>query len=213
MRRIAAVLIGAACLVGLAIPAGAAPPEDEKSAVVNVYWTIREKTGDRTFRQTTWYVGAYVSSEYGASSDGYQDVSNCVFLDRRHYRCRQESFKIGYSNLDRPGEYFTIDAQNLDYATLGGLYPLQSYDDNGFPTGPIEWTVITADITGKGELRSSTDTYTHRDGDCRYRTTTSTLERGFVAGGTVNGMELPPTTDGFMNYSESRTSSIGCGGY
>jgi hypothetical protein len=211
MRRIAAVLIGAACLIGLAIPAGAAPPEDEKSAVLNVYWTTRESTGEHTFRQTTWYVGAYVSSEYATSSDGYQQVDNCVVLDRRHYRCQQESFKVGYSDLRGPGEYFTIDTQNLDYATLRGLYPLQAYDDNGNPIGPVEWTVITADVTGEGELSSSQESYTHKEGTCRYRTTTTTLERGFVAAGTVNGVELQPTRDGFLNYSESRTISHGCG--
>lgn len=213
MRRIAAVLIGAACLVGLAIPAGASPPENEKSAVLNVYWITREPTGERTFRQTTWYVGAYVSDEYGTTSDGYQDISNCILLDRRNYRCRQESFKVGYSNLRRPGEYFTIDTQNLDYSTLRGLYPLQAYDEDGDPIGPVEWTVITADVTGQGELSSSQDTYTHKEGKCRYRTTTTTLERGFVAAGTVNGVELEPTRTGFLNYSESRTISSGCEGY
>lgn len=212
MRRIAAVLLGATFLVGLAIPAGAAT-EDEKSAVLNVYWTSRESTGQYTFRQTTWYVGAYVSSEYPTSSDGYQSVDNCVFLDRRHYRCRQESFKVGYSDLKGPGEYFTIDPNNLDYATLRGLYPLQSYDQNGNPTGPIEWTVITADVTGVGPLDSSRDTYTHHEGDCRYRTTTDNLERGFVADGTVNGVALEPTKEGFMSYSESHTISRGCGPY
>jgi hypothetical protein len=213
MRRIAAVLIGAGCLVGLAVPAGAVPSETEKSAVINVYWTTRESTGEHTFRLTTWYVGAYASSEYGATSDGYVEVDDCVFLDRDNYRCRQAYFAVGYSKLNRRGEYFTIDEQNLDYATLRGFYPLQAYDDNGNPIGDPKWTVITADVKGTGDVRSTRETYWHNDGTCRYLTTTETLARGFVATGTVNGADLGSTERGFLSYSEARTVSHGCEPY
>jgi len=212
MRRIAAVVIGATCFVALAAPAQAVT-ETSRSAVVNVYWNTREPLTSNTYRQTTWYVGAYVDTEYGISSDGYQQVSTCVVLDRRQVRCRQDSFKVGYSHLNGQGEYFKIDGDTLTYANLRGVYPLQTMDENGDPVWPVEWTVITADLTGVGDLTRSRDTYSHHSRECFTRTTSDSAQRDFDAIGTLNGDPLGHTSTGILSSSKSTTVTYGDCGY
>ncbi|HJP64694.1 MAG TPA: hypothetical protein VKA30_00150 [Actinomycetota bacterium] len=208
MRRIAAVLIGAACLFGLAAPAGA---ETNQSSVLNVYWVTREPVTQNVYRQVTWYVGVYQDAEYGTSSDGYQEVDLCVRKGNRT-RCRQESFKVGYSNLDKQGEYYTVDAVGLTSASLRGIYPLQTYDQYGNPTGDAEWTVITADVKGTGDITHSQDAYAHHEGDCYYVEITDTNSRPFEATGTENGADLGTTSLGIFSASQSRTRVRGsCG--
>ncbi|MFN2589639.1 MAG: hypothetical protein ABR518_02580 [Actinomycetota bacterium] len=212
MRRIAVSLLGAACLlVGWTGPAGAAPSgESNTGSSVNVFWTTREPIGPNTFRLTTWYIGVYSDSEYGISSDAYQSVSACVYFDSRHYRCRQQSYRVGFSDLNKPGESYVIDDQNLEYATIRGLYPLESYDEYGNPAGPAEWTRVTADVTGVGDIGTSKSTRTGRRGGCWYRTTTESAGRGMVATGTVNGADLGSTNEGGMSTYTSRTVYHSC---
>lgn len=195
MRRIAAVMLGVACLLALATPAGAA--DRYQSSVVNVYWYYQEQLTANVYRQTTWYVGVYEDS--GSKwSDLYQDVSICVRLSPRTTRCRLQSFKIGYSNLDRPGEYYTIDRQGLTEAHLRGLYVLESYDEYGNARGSAKAALIVTDVLGVGELTESQELHVYHSGCRYYVTATKGLSRDLEATGTLNGQDLGETYDGFL---------------
>jgi hypothetical protein len=196
MRRIAAVSFGVACVLSLATPAGAAPNRYE-SSVVNVFWYYQEPLAVNAYRQTTWYVGVYEDSN-GTFSDLYQDVSVCVRFSPQRIRCRTESYKVGYSELDRPGELYTIDRQGLTEAHLRGFYLLESFDESGNPTGSAEPTLITTDVLGVGDLSRSREKHTYHAGCEHYTTTTKGLSRDLEATGTLNGEDLGETYDGFM---------------
>jgi hypothetical protein len=212
MRRIAAVVVFAACLLMVAGPAGAAT-NHYSSTVLNVYWTTRTQTGPNSYRETTWYVGVYSDSQSGTSSDGYYSEQTCVYRDARHRRCKQNEYKVGYSNLDKKGESYTFDGQDLSAAHLVGIYPLQSYDQYGNPTGDVEWTVFHADVTGTGSVRYSRDTYSHHDRDCYTKSATTRANRPFVATGSENGNDLGSTSQGIMSSSETTTVTYGSCGY
>jgi hypothetical protein len=202
MRRIAAIALGVACLLALAAPAGAA--DRYQSSVINVYWHYQEPLAANAYRQTTWYVGAYEGPD-GIWSDLYQDVSVCVRLGPQNTRCRLESFRVGYSNLDRPGEYYTIDRQGLTEAHLRGLYMLESYDEFGNRRGSAEPAVIVTDVLGVGELTRSQEMHVYHSGCRYYVTATKGLSRDMVATGTLNGQDLGETSDGFLANNATRT--------
>ncbi|HEX9235889.1 MAG TPA: hypothetical protein VF972_06390 [Actinomycetota bacterium] len=209
MRRIFAVVLGAASLLAFAMPAGATT-QSGTSSVINVYWVTKVPLGSNSYQQTTWYVGAYTDSQYGTSSDGYQEVDTCVFKDRRHVRCRQDSYMVGYTDLSRQGEYFNIDTQNLDYANLRGLYGLQAYDSNGNPTGSPQWTVITADVTGVGDVTQTTSKDIYHSGSCHSVSTYTEKDRPFSATGSENGTDLGTTKQGYFSVTSYTTVSHGC---
>jgi hypothetical protein len=104
-----------------------------------------------------------------------------------------------------------VDAVNLDYAHLLGAYPLQTYDQYGNPTGPVEWTVITADVLGQGDIFTSQDSYAHHEGDCYYLEVSRTSHRAFTATGSENGNDLGSTSQGIFQVTRSTTRQRGCG--
>lgn len=206
MRRIAAVMLGVACLLALAAPAGAA--DRYQSSVINVYWHYQEPLAPNAYRLTTWYVGVYEDS--GSKwSDLYQDVTVCVQFGPR-VRCRLESYKVGYSNLDRPGEYYTIDRQGLTEAHLRGLYMLESYDKFGNRRGSAEPAVIVTHAEGVGEITPSQELHVYHSGCQYYVTASKGVSRGLEATGTLNGQDLGETYDGFMSNDATLTHYNGC---
>lgn len=192
-------------LVMGALFAPEAAARQRRSKVINVYWHDKEQVSDNVFRLSTWYAGVYVHED-GTWSDLYQSVDRCRKTDSGNTRCRQESYRIGISDLE--GQTFDMDTESLESAHLDAVYKLRVYDEDGNRVGERVPTHIVADLAGRGEVRHYSDSYTHRYGwaNCSFvRTTYDSDFRRAIGTGSIDGVDVGTTRDAFL---ETSTSSV-----
>ena len=182
-------------------------PRRHESNVINVYWHDKEQLSDNKFRLSTWYVGVYESDD-GIWSDLYQSVDRCRKTDRGHTRCRQETYRIGISDLE--GETFTMDTDDLQTAHLDATYNLRTYDEHGNRVGGRVPTHIVADLTGRGDVRRSEETTTRRKGCRKIRTTYESAYRRATGTGFIDGQDIGTTRDAFLDTSTRTVHRLGC---
>src|SRR5919198_6014707 len=94
MRRVLAVLVGAALVLSWAPSALATKPHHERDETrwVNAFWHFTKNADQDTYLRITWYAGAYESQEYGFFSDLYRSVERCQRRGGRD-RCRYQRGK------------------------------------------------------------------------------------------------------------------------
>ena len=190
--------------------AGSTTTRRDFSNVINVYWHDKEQLSDGRYLMRTWYAGVYVSKR-GTWSDLYESVDRCRKTDDGGTRCRQESYRVGISDLE--GQTFEMDTENLDSAHLDAVYQLRAYDRNGDIVGGRVPTHIVADLTGVRDVRRHHDTYTYRYGwnNCSFtRETYDSAYRKATATGAIDGVDLGTTRDAFLSTSTSTVLNHRC---
>lgn len=199
-RRSLGILLGVFLLVGLVSPA-LAVERQTKSKSLNAFWYSYETLAPSAYRQTTWYVGAFVSSgRFGGTwSDLYQSVDLCR-VTRRGPVCENESFAIGIKELTK--EEFFLDERRLETGWIDATYNLETYDASGRP-GPAVPTHILATFEGVGPIESSKETFVYEDENFIFRFTFQGFFRTAESYGWIDGVSIGETYDAYMSLSTS----------
>jgi hypothetical protein len=200
-RRIIGILLGVFLLVGLVSPALAAERKT-RSRSLNAFWYQTETLGPRTFRQTTWYVGAFASSgRFGGTwSDLYQSVDLCRET-RRGTWCENEYYAVGFKELTK--DEFYIDEQRLETGWIEATYDLQTYDPNTGEPGPPVPTHILATFEGVGPIEVNKETFVYEDENFIFRFTFHGAFRTAESHGWIDGVDIGETYDAYMSLSTS----------
>lgn len=204
MRRVLGVLIGLTLFVGVAAPA-LAVERQTKAQSLNAFWYLNEPTGSNSWRQTTWYVGAFRSTgaSGGTFSDLYQAVDNCRNT-RRGVQCSPVSFSIGFKEPTR--EEFFVDTTRLDTGWIDATYDLQSYDALGRSVGRPVPTHIRADFAGEGEIQRFRESFVYEDEHFIFKFTYHSYFRLAEAVALIDGASIGETYDAYMSLSTSTES-------
>ncbi|MEX2457752.1 MAG: hypothetical protein WD770_02055 [Actinomycetota bacterium] len=202
-RRVLGILLGVLLLVGLVSPA-LAVERQTRSRSLNAFWYSYETLGPNTFRQTTWYVGAFASSgRFGGTwSDLYQSVDLCRET-RRGTVCENEYFAIGFKELTR--DEFFIDERRLATGWIDATYDLETYHAySGEPEpGPAVPTHILATFEGVGPIETSKETFVYEDENFIFRFTFQGAFRTAESYGWIDGVSIGETYDAYMSLSTS----------
>jgi hypothetical protein len=190
MRRLAAVVV--VCLLGvgaLALPAQAGGrSESYSSEGLNAFWHSKRRVGGGEYRKTTWYAGAYLTTEGDEPaefwSDLYRSVELCERRDGRD-RCRTISNAIGVIN-DIGDGYLYVDA-DFESAEIQATYRICERDRRGCD-GPRRTVTVTATLAGRGKIRRSVSSHQQYEGSClKFEYSDDYTYRRSIASGTLTG--------------------------
>jgi hypothetical protein len=209
-RTLAAAVVAAVALVGLGAPAANAASEKYQSRSLNAFWHFRKTVDKDTYLRTTWYAGAYRSGEDGFWSDLYKTTRRCQVRDGRD-RCRTVAFAYGAIRKLRDGS-FTVD-RKVTTGHLEATYRMHTYrDGEQVNLGPAH---IVADLTGRGDVRRSSESYSSHSKCDHYMYSGTWRFRRALATGTldfrgVEGRDLGTTRDAGMAAGQTIEVSHSC---
>lgn len=213
MKRTLAVAVVTALLLsaqGNAVRAERSERTRYETTWINVFWYSRERVDPGTYRQVTWYAGAYDSGEEGGFwSDLYRSVVECEKREGRD-RCHYVRRLSWYGDTHRGT--FTID-RKLSTSHLEVSYRLYRSSH-----GELElvgrFSVIT-DATGVGALAHGRNSYSYHLGCVIYTYSGKWASRpasatGSLARGDEAPRDLRDTDDATLGRSEDVSAQHDC---
>ncbi len=201
MRRL--LLLGAlvVALLPFGAPSAGAVTERYQSQTLDAFWHSKKVVDADTYRRTTWYAGVYESGD-DFWSDLYKDVQRCQVREGRD-RCRGVSSASG-AIRDLGDGSFSVN-RRLSAGHLEATYRMHTYrDGERVPLGPAH---IVADLTGRGDVSRSQDSYSSHSKCDHYRFSGKWRWRRALASGTldfrgVEGKNLGTTRDAGMGRGQ-----------
>jgi hypothetical protein len=163
MKRPLVFVVGLSLVMMLGAFEASAQPERYSSKGYNAFWYSRHRIDRDTYLRSTWYAGVYTYEEEGEEgevdfwSDLYKSTQRCERREGRD-RCRRAGgYLYGVINDLGNGE-FTLDS-NLKTGFFEATYPMERR--HGGEEQSIGKVRITVELVAKGEVTTSTETYTY----------------------------------------------------
>jgi hypothetical protein len=170
----------------------------------NAFWYFSEQISKTVRKDTTWYLGAYQSTD-GSFSDLYRTVTICTAAKRGGEHCTSSN---AYGAIDLSEATFSMDATGLTFAHLEGTYPLQETDEQGNPIGDPVPTSAVADWTGVDQIQLSHGSSTYCDASGCFFDKWEAGYRAADATGTIDGsLALGSTDDANLSYYKDTSGS------
>ena len=201
MRRFLVLGALVAALLPFGAPNAVAASERYQSQTLDAFWHSKKVVDADTYLRTTWYAGVYETGD-GLWSDLYKDVERCQVRGGPD-RCRGVSFAYGEIR-DIGGGSFWVN-RRLSAGHLEATYRMHTYRDG--ERVPLGRAHIVADLTGRGDVSRSQDSYSTHSKCDHYRFSGRWLSRRALASGTldfrgVEGKNLGTTRDAGMGRGQ-----------
>jgi hypothetical protein len=183
MRRVLAVLVGAALVLSWAPSALATKPHHERDQTrwVNAFWHFTRNVDQDTYLRVTWYAGAYESQEYGFFSDLYRSVERCQ-RQAAGDRCRFQRDQSWYGYTTRGQNSFTVD-KRLTTGHLDASYKLyRTVNHQRVLVGRFH---VVADLSGTGRMTHGREQYSSHQGCTTFHYSGKFRYRDAIAAGTL----------------------------